>query len=58
MNPRKKHTSFAHCSWCKRFTDTARLVQIIEQGSGAGGGLFACAECRAAHGLTPVADQR
>jgi hypothetical protein len=32
-------------------------VQIIELGSAFGGSLFACAACRAEHGLVPVADQ-
>ncbi|MEU5343068.1 hypothetical protein AB0H18_19905 [Streptomyces sp. NPDC020766] len=49
--------SFAWCSWHKDFTDTARLVNITEQGSARAGGQFACAPCRAKHNLVPVADQ-
>ncbi|MDX3314554.1 hypothetical protein P1S61_36980 [Streptomyces sp. ME08-AFT2] len=50
-------SSYAWCSWHDGFDGTCRLVRIIEQGSGPGGGLFACTPCRARHGLTPVADQ-
>lgn len=50
-------SSYAWCSWHDGFSGTARLVRIVEQGSGPGGGVFACARCRALHGLTPVADQ-
>ncbi|MFJ1808559.1 MULTISPECIES: hypothetical protein [unclassified Streptomyces] len=50
-------SSFAWCSWHGEFASTCRLVQIIEQGSGSGGGRFACAPCREKHGLVPVADQ-
>ncbi|KUL42713.1 hypothetical protein [Streptomyces regalis] len=51
--------SFAWCSWHKRFSDTARLVQRDDQGSVFDArGLFACADCRKIHGLTPVADQQ
>ncbi|MEU5769785.1 hypothetical protein ABZ782_28110 [Streptomyces asoensis] len=49
--------SFAWCSWRGDFSGTCRLVQIIEQGSGTGGGRFACGPCREEHSLTPVADQ-
>jgi hypothetical protein len=50
-------SSYAWCSWCHTFSGTARLVRIIEQGSGPGGGVFACRPCRSVHGLVPVADQ-
>lgn len=50
-------SSFAWCSWHDEFSSTCRLVSIIEQGSGCGGGVFACAPCRAQHKLVPVADQ-
>lgn len=49
--------SFAWCSWHQGFDGTCRLVRIIEQGSGSGGGVFACAPCRQEHQLVPVADQ-
>jgi hypothetical protein len=51
------YASYAWCSWHDEFSGSCRLVQIIEQGSAFGGGLFACAPCRAEHGLVPVADQ-
>lgn len=49
--------SLAWCSWHGGFDGTCRLVRIVEQGSGPGGGVFACTPCREQHGLTPVADQ-
>lgn len=49
--------SIAWCSWCKAFTSTARVVQVVEQQSGPGFHVFACADCREAHGLTCFADQ-
>lgn len=52
----KTGRSWAYCSWHDAYSDTARLVRIIEQGSGVGHGLFACETCRAVNGLTPVAD--
>lgn len=57
MSPKTKE-SFAYCSWHKGYSDTTRLVKIIEQGSGPGAGLFACADCRKVNRLVPVADQR
>jgi hypothetical protein len=39
-------------------SDTARLVQIEDAGSGFGTpGLFACESCRDVHRLVPIADQ-
>lgn len=55
--PTTPTTSWAYCSWHKAYSDTARLVQIIEQGSAFGADLFACAPCREVHHLVPVADQ-
>lgn len=60
MSPKTEApNSFAYCSWHKGYSDTARLVRVIEQGSGvgAGSGLFACADCREANRLVPLADQ-
>ncbi|MFJ9536622.1 hypothetical protein ACIRPX_05125 [Streptomyces sp. NPDC101225] len=48
---------WAHCAWHGAMSDTARLVQIIEQGSGPGANLFACAPCREVYRLAPIADQ-
>lgn len=50
--------SFAWCSWHEGYSRSARLVRIIEAGSGPGGGLFACVSCRHAYDLTPVAEQQ
>ncbi|MFR0359077.1 hypothetical protein [Streptomyces sediminimaris] len=49
--------SWAHCAWHGGMSDTARLVRIIEQGSGPGAALFACAPCREVYRLVPIADQ-
>jgi len=50
--------SFAYCSWCKAYSDTARLVQIEDAGSAFGArSLSACFGCRTIHGLTPVVEQ-
>lgn len=49
--------TFAWCAWHKEFSGTARLVRVIEQGSGPGHGMFACADCRKRFGLVPLADQ-
>ncbi|MFF0226318.1 hypothetical protein [Streptomyces sp. NPDC004629] len=45
------------CSWCRRLADDIRLIHAVEAGSGpcAGGALFACRPCRAAHRLLPLA---
>lgn len=43
------------CNWHRGPSDTAVLVRIIEQASGPGGGLYACAPCRQQHRLTPEA---
>lgn len=50
--------ALAYCSWHQGYSDTTRLVQMTDQGSGPGApGLFACADCRENFRLTPVADQ-
>ncbi|WP_432104881.1 hypothetical protein [Streptomyces sp. bgisy091] len=46
-----------HCHWHRGPSGTAVLVQIIEQCSGPGAGLYACAPCREQRGLVPLADQ-
>ncbi|MDX2892519.1 hypothetical protein PV439_14295 [Streptomyces scabiei] len=52
-------TSIAWCSWHEDFSRSARLVRLpADQGSGRGApGLFACASCRHAYDLAPLADQ-
>ena len=50
--------SWAYCAWHRRMSDTARLVQIHDEGSGSNPpGLFACASCREVHDLVPIADR-
>lgn len=41
------------CNWHRGPSETALLVRIIEQASGPGGGLYACAPCREQHHLVP-----
>ncbi|MFI6343993.1 hypothetical protein [Streptomyces sp. NPDC050560] len=42
------------CTWCHTWAHGTGLVRIVEQGSTFGGGLYACADCRTAHRLTPL----
>lgn len=49
--------SFAWCAWHKAFSNTARLIQVGEQGSGPGHALFACSSCRDVYHLIPLADR-
>ncbi|MEU5222519.1 hypothetical protein AB0G55_07625 [Streptomyces toyocaensis] len=50
-------TSYGFCSWHQRFAGGVRLIDVIEQGSGAGGAQYACGPCRELHGLVPFADR-
>jgi hypothetical protein len=50
-------TQFAYCAWHKGHSDTAQLVQVLEQNSGPGHELYACDHCRRLHGLPLYADQ-
>ncbi|WP_416965704.1 hypothetical protein [Streptomyces sp. Agncl-13] len=50
-------TAYGWCSWHEAFASGVRLIQVHEQGSGAGGGVFACRPCREAFDLVPFADQ-
>lgn len=49
--------SYGWCAWHKAFSNTIRLVGAIEQGTGPGSNLFACANCRDTYHLVPLADQ-
>ncbi|MFD1659994.1 hypothetical protein ACFSL4_17775 [Streptomyces caeni] len=50
-------TAYGWCSWHQGYSGGVRLIQVVEQGSGPGGHVFACASCRELHGLVPFADQ-
>jgi hypothetical protein len=50
-------TSFAYCSWHEDYSRSARLVSVPDDQSSGPGGLFACASCRHAYDLVPLADQ-
>ncbi len=54
--PSNTPTAFGYCAWHKGHADGIRLIQVVEQGSGPGGCLFACTPCRAEHQLTPLVD--
>lgn len=56
--PAQQEGSFAYCAWHQGHSRSARLVQLADQGSGPGApGLHACASCREAYGLIPLADK-
>lgn len=55
---RTREETWAWCSWHGAHSTGARLIHIVEQGSGPGASLYACAPCRDKHGLVPFADQR
>lgn len=50
-------TAYGYCSWHRASAAGVRLIQVQEQGSGPGGGVFACLPCMEAHGLVAFADQ-
>jgi hypothetical protein len=50
-------SSYGYCAWHQAFASGVRLIQVQEQGSGPGGGAFACRPCRESYGLVPFADQ-
>lgn len=50
-------TSFGWCHWHQGPSGTAVLVRVIEQGSGPGAALYACAPCREQRRLTPFVEQ-
>ncbi|MDX3398461.1 hypothetical protein [Streptomyces sp. ME01-18h] len=45
------------CAWCQNAADNVRIIQVDEQGSGAGGVRSACRPCIDKHGLTLFAEQ-
>ncbi|MEH0642852.1 hypothetical protein QBB33_15520 [Streptomyces scabiei] len=50
-------TAYGYCSWHRGSAEGVRLVDVHEQGSGPGGGVFACGPCRETHRLVPFADR-
>lgn len=50
-------SSFGYCSWHEGHARGVRLIRVHEEGSGPGGGAFACHSCRMAYDLVPFADQ-
>ena len=49
--------SYGWCSWHKGTAAGVRLIDVHEQGSGPGGGVFACGRCMEVHRLIPFADR-
>ena len=49
--------AYGWCHWHRGPSGTARLVQVIEQGSGPGASLYACGPCREQRGLVPYGEQ-
>ncbi|MFE3004258.1 MULTISPECIES: hypothetical protein [unclassified Streptomyces] len=49
--------TFGYCHWHKGPSGTAVMVQAVEQGSGPGAALYACAPCREQCDLTPYSEQ-
>lgn len=49
--------AYGYCHWHRGTVRGVRLIDVIEQGSGAGHPLFACRPCRGLHGLVPLADR-
>ncbi|MGY3202663.1 hypothetical protein [Streptomyces sp. TE5632] len=50
-------TAYGWCAWHRQHAGGVRLIEVIEQGSGSGGALYACASCREQHRLVPFADR-
>ncbi|GGK65518.1 hypothetical protein [Streptomyces flaveus] len=57
-NPGQRQTSrFGYCSWHQGHSSGVRLISVQEQGSGPGGGQYACHSCRVAYDLVPFAKE-
>ncbi|WP_432135135.1 hypothetical protein [Streptomyces sp. bgisy154] len=46
-----------YCTRHHGYAGDVRLIDVVEQGSGPGYALRACAPCRAAYGLVPLGDR-
>lgn len=49
--------AFGWCHWHQGHSEGIRLIDVVEQGSGSGGTVFACTPCIAVNGLVPFADR-
>lgn len=49
--------AYGWCSWHEGHAAGVRLITVHEQGSGPGGGIFACSPCRELHRLVMFADR-
>lgn len=49
--------TYARCDWCDDLAAGARLISVVEQGTGVGWNRFACKPCRTLHGLVPLTDR-
>ncbi|MCS0637069.1 hypothetical protein NX801_15645 [Streptomyces sp. LP05-1] len=47
---------YGWCHWHQDSSDTALAVRSIDQGTGPGKSLYACARCRRQYGLAPLAE--
>lgn len=45
----------AGCRWCDADEDLV-LIGVIERGSSAAGGIYACGPCRARHRVRPISE--
>ncbi|KOG84487.1 hypothetical protein ACZ90_02555 [Streptomyces albus subsp. albus] len=50
--------TFGWCHWHEGPSGTAVMVRVVEQGSGPGAALYACAPCREQRGLVPFSEQQ
>ncbi|NGO43780.1 hypothetical protein [Streptomyces ureilyticus] len=57
LNASNSPSSYGWCRWHGGHAEDVQLIDVIEQGSRGGGGLFACPPCLEQHGLVPFADR-
>lgn len=55
--PASTEPGYGWCNWHKGPSSTAVLISFIEQGSGPGAALYACAPCREQRRLVPFGQQ-
>jgi hypothetical protein len=49
--------AFGWCHWHQGHSEGIRLIEVVEQGSGSGGTVFACGLCITVNGLVPYSDR-